>query len=104
MSLYEPERKSRKLPATLALLVILVAGLIAGAIYLRPRFESQPPQISVSPDGDAIGAAPLEITALDAGSGLKSLVVTLSAAGAETVLASEKFEVPVAERKLSVSL
>jgi len=104
MSLYEPARPRRKLPAILALLVILVAGLIAGAIYLRPSFESQPPQISVAPDGDAIGAAPLEITVLDAGRGLKSLAVTLSTSGAETVIASENFDVPVAERKLSVSL
>jgi murein DD-endopeptidase MepM/ murein hydrolase activator NlpD len=104
MSLSEPERPRRKLPAILLLLVILVGGLIAGAIYLRPRFESQPPQISVAPDGDAIGTAPLEITVLDAGSGLKSFAVTLSSGGAETVIASEKFEVPVAEKKLSVSL
>jgi hypothetical protein len=98
MSLYEPERPRRKLPAILVLLVVLAAGLIAGAIYLRPRFESQPPQIGVSPDGDAIGLAPLEITVLDAGSGLKSFAVTLSSGGTETVLASENFEVPVAEK------
>ena len=104
MSLYEPERKSRKLPAILVLLVLLVAGLIAGTIYLRPRFESQPPQISVAPDGDAIGAAPLEITVLDAGAGLKSFAVTLSSGGTETVLASESFEVPMAEKKVSVSV
>ena len=104
MSLYEPERKSRKLPAILVLLVLLVAGLVAGTIYLRPRFESQPPQISVAPDGDAIGAAPLEITVLDAGAGLKSFAVTLSSGGTETVLASESFEVPMAEKKVSVSV
>src|SRR4051794_37168694 len=104
MSLYEPERPRRKLPAILTLLVLLLAGLVAGGIYLRPRFESQPPQISVVPDGDAIGVAPLEITVLDAGAGLKSFAVTLSAGGAETVLASESFELPVAEKKLSVSL
>jgi murein DD-endopeptidase MepM/ murein hydrolase activator NlpD len=104
MSLYEPDRSRRKLPAILVLLVILAAGLIAGGIYLRPRFESQPPQIRVAPDGDAIGLAPLEITVLDAGSGLKSFSVTLSSGGTETVLASEQFEVPAAEKKLSVSL
>jgi len=104
MSAYEPERPRRKLPAVLVLLVIVAAGLIAGAIYLRPSFESQPPQIRVAPDGDAIGTAPLEITVLDAGRGLKSFSVTLSSGGAETVLASEKYEVPVAEKKLSVSL
>ena len=104
MSLYEPERPRRKLPAILTLLVLLIAGLVAGAIYLRPRFESQPPQISVAPDGDAIGAAPLEITVLDAGAGLKSFAVTLSSGGTETVLASESFEVPMAEKKVSISV
>lgn len=104
MSAYEPERPRRKGPAILILVIILAVGLVAGGIYLRPQFESQPPQIRVSPDGDAIGVAPLEITVLDAGRGLKSLTVTLSSGGTDTVLATEQFEVPVAEKTLSVSL
>jgi murein DD-endopeptidase MepM/ murein hydrolase activator NlpD len=104
MSALPPAPPRRKAPVLLVLLVILVAGLIAGGVYLKPRFESQPPQIRVTPEGDAIGAAPLEITVLDAGRGLKSLAVTLSSGGAETVLASEQFADPVAERTLSVSL
>jgi murein DD-endopeptidase MepM/ murein hydrolase activator NlpD len=104
MSAYETERPRRKLPAMLVLLAVLVAGLVAGAIYLQPRFESQPPQIRVAPEGDAIGAAPLEITLLDPGRGLKSFAVTLSSGGTDTVLASESFEAPVMEKTLSVSL
>jgi murein DD-endopeptidase MepM/ murein hydrolase activator NlpD len=104
MSAFEPERPRRKGPAILVLLVVLAAGLVAGVIYLRPSFESQPPQVRVTPEGDAIGTAPLEITVLDVGRGLKSLAVTLSSGGTETVLASEKYDVPVAEKKLSVSL
>src|SRR5687768_1414232 len=104
MSAFEPERPRRKGPAILVLLVVLAAGLVAGVIYLRPSFESQPPQVRVTPEGDAIGTAPLEITVLDVGRGLKSLAVTLSSGGTETVLASEKYDVPVAEKNLSVSL
>jgi murein DD-endopeptidase MepM/ murein hydrolase activator NlpD len=104
MSAFESERPRRKFPALLVLLVIVVAGLVAGGIYLKPQFESQPPQVRVTPEGDAIGLAPLEITVTDAGRGLKSLDVTLSSGGADTVLAAEKFEAPVAEHKLSVSL
>src|SRR5688572_9127151 len=104
MSAFEPERPRRKGPAVLVLLVVLAAGLVAGGIYLRPRFESQPPQVRITPDGDAVGVAPLEITVLDAGQGLTSFTVTLSSGGTDTVLAAEKFDVPVAEKTLSVSL
>ena len=104
MSAFETERPRSKFPAIRVLLVVLAIGLVAGGIYLQPRFESQAPQIRVTPDGDAIGAAPLEITLLDAGKGLKSFAVTLSSGGTDTVLASESFETPVAEKTLSVSL
>jgi hypothetical protein len=40
---------------------MLVVAAAAGAYYLRPRFESVPPQITVSPDVDILGVAPLEI-------------------------------------------
>jgi len=88
----------------LALLVIVVAGLIAGGIYLRPRFESEPPRISLSPDTDAFGKGTLEITVADAGAGLKSLAVTLSADGKESSLAAEQFAQPVKDKKVSVEL
>jgi hypothetical protein len=39
MSAYETERPRRKLPTILALLIVLAAGLVAGAIYLRPSFD-----------------------------------------------------------------
>jgi murein DD-endopeptidase MepM/ murein hydrolase activator NlpD len=100
MSAYDNERPRRKLPALLFLLAILIAGLVAGTIYLRPRFESQPPQVRVTPDSDVIGNAPLEISVTDAGAGLKSLSITLGDAG----LAVEQFPVPVGEKKVSVSL
>jgi murein DD-endopeptidase MepM/ murein hydrolase activator NlpD len=104
MSAYENNRPRRKLPIVLVLLVVLIAGLVAGAIYLRPSFESQPPQVRFAPDAEVIGTAPLEITVGDAGRGLKSLSITLSAGGPETSIAAEQFASPVAEKKVSVAL
>jgi murein DD-endopeptidase MepM/ murein hydrolase activator NlpD len=100
MSAYDNERPRRKLPALLFLLAILIAGLVAGMIYLRPRFETQPPQVRLTPDADVIGRAPLEISVTDAGAGLKSLSITLG----ETSIAAEQFAVPVGEKKVSVPL
>ena len=100
MSAYDNDRPRRKLPALLFLLFIVIAGLVAGAIYLGPRFESQPPQVRVTPDSDAIGSAPLEITVSDGGAGLKSLAISLG----DTSIAAEQFAVPVGEKKVSVSL
>src|SRR6185436_2684393 len=87
-------------PALLFLLVVLLAGLIAGGIYLRPRFESQPPQVRFTPDADVIGNAPLEISIADAGSGLKSFSIKLG----ETSIAAEQFASPVAEKRVSFAL
>jgi murein DD-endopeptidase MepM/ murein hydrolase activator NlpD len=104
MSAYDNDRPRRKLPLVLVLLAVLVVGLVAGAIHLRPRFESQAPQIRLAPDADVIGAALLEITVLDAGAGLKSLSITLVAGGPETSIAAEQFAPPLAEKKVSVAL
>ena len=100
MSAYEPDRPRRRFPALVVLLVILAAGLVAGMIVLRPRFESQAPQIRLAPDADVIGNAPLEISVTDAGAGLKSLSIMLG----ETSIAAERFASPVAEKKASVTL
>jgi len=99
MSAYDNERPRRKIPA-LFLLAILIAGLVAGIVYLRPRFETQAPQVRLTPDVDVIGNAPLEISVTDAGAGLKSLSITLG----ETSIAAEQFASPVAEKKVSVAL
>src|SRR5689334_3801489 len=103
MSLYDTDRPRSKRPLLLALLVIVLIGLVAGAIYLRPRFERQPPRIQLTPDTDALGTAPLEIRIADAGAGLKSLAVTLSAGGTQTKLAGESFSQPVREKKLAIT-
>ena len=72
-----------RFPLVIVLLVIVIAALIGGGVYLRPRFESEPPQITVSPGADVIGLAPLEIQVTDKGTGLKSVTATLSQGGTE---------------------
>ncbi len=105
MSAFEKDPPRRKFPVLLLLLAIVVFGIAAAAYSQRARFESEAPQVRVVPDADAIGLAPLEITVGDAGAGLKSLAVTLSAGGAESTLASEQFAQPVAgEKKVTVAL
>jgi murein DD-endopeptidase MepM/ murein hydrolase activator NlpD len=100
MSAYDNDRPRSKRPLVLLLLVVLIAGAIAGGIYLRPRFESQAPQIRLTPDTDVMGNAPLEISVTDAGAGLKSLSITLG----DRSIAAEQFAAPVGEKKLSVAL
>src|SRR5689334_5580508 len=102
MSLYETSRSRRTLAGVIAVVVIVALG--AGVYFLAPRFETEPPRISVAPDSAFVGLAPVEILATDAGSGLKSLTVTLSAGGAQTTVASEQYATPIAEKKLTVAL
>jgi hypothetical protein len=72
--------------------------LAGSSYYLWPRFESVPPQITVSPDVDVLGVAPLEIQVTDNGTGLRSVTATLSQGGTEHSLASEQFDKPVSEK------
>src|SRR5437879_3365944 len=104
MPAFESARSRRKLPAVLLLLLIVVAALVAGAYYLRPRFESEPPQIRITPDSDVVGLAPVEVTVTDEGAGLKSVTATLSAGGTEQALASEQYAQPVREKKIALAL
>ena len=82
MSTFSSDRPRRKVLPVLAL-VIVAAALVAGGLYLRPRFESEPPRIAIAPDGDMVGTAPVEIKVSDAATGLKSLKVTLTQGGTE---------------------
>src|SRR5512134_1200144 len=86
------------------LLIIVIAALVGGGLFLRPRFESEPPQIVVAPDVDIVGMAPMEIQVTDTGTGLKSVTATLSQDGAERNLATEQFAQPVGEKKIAVAL
>ena len=72
MSFHDSDRPRRKSVALLFLGILLIAGLAAGAWYLRPRFESEAPQIVFKPDSDTVGRGPIEIVIADKGTGLKS--------------------------------
>jgi murein DD-endopeptidase MepM/ murein hydrolase activator NlpD len=101
---FQPDRRRTRLPL-LILSLIIVAGVVAAAYFLRPRFESEPPRIAITPAADALGlASPVEILVTDPGSGLKSVTATLSAGGSERTLASEQYGEPVREKKLAIDL
>lgn len=104
MSTFSSGRPRSKLPLVVVVLLLLLAALVAAGLYLRPRFESTPPQIVVSPDAEVLGAAPLELRITDAGSGLKSVTATLSQGGAEHSLAAEQFAQPASEKSIAVAL
>jgi murein DD-endopeptidase MepM/ murein hydrolase activator NlpD len=99
-----PSSRPRGKIILVVLLLIVVAVLAAGGLYLRPRFESEPPRITVSPSADVLGTAPLEIRIADAGTGLKSVTATLSQGGNELNLAAEQFAQPAGEKNLAVAL
>src|SRR5262245_10344188 len=101
MSAFESRTQGRS-RAVLVLFSILIIGLLAGAYYLWPRFEREPPQVRLSPDADVLGRAPMEIVVSDRGAGLKSVTATLSAGGSEHRLATEQYSEPVAEAKITV--
>lgn len=103
MSDFESDRSGKKLsPARLVLLVAVIL-LLAAAWFLAPRFEREAPQIRLSPDSGALGLGTLEIEAADVGAGLKAVTATLSAGGTELALASEQFDRPVAQKKITVA-
>ena len=78
MNAFPSDRRRSKLPIIIALLVIVAAAIAGGTYFLAPRFESEPPQITVSPNVDTLGLAPLEIQVTDKGAGLKSVTATLA--------------------------
>ena len=97
---FEERKPSSGKPALLAVVVGLLVVAAFGVYTLRPRFESQPPQVQLSPDTDALGAGPLEIRISDAGTGLKSIEVKLG----DITVAAEQFAEPVKEKTVSVAL
>jgi murein DD-endopeptidase MepM/ murein hydrolase activator NlpD len=104
MSAFQSNRPRSKLPLVVVLILIVIAAMAGSAYYLRPRFESEPPQITVSPSVDVLGVAPLEIQVADKGTGLRSVTATLAQGGIEHSLASEQFDRPVGEKKIGLAL
>jgi hypothetical protein len=86
------------------LVVLLVAGLIAGGYFLLPRFEWKSPQIKLTPDAETLGLGELQIDITEQGTGLKSVSASLTAGGTEHSLASEQYEQPLMEKKITVAL
>ena len=95
--------KPRRFPVFTVLALIVIAGLAAGAYYVSPRFERSAPQITLTPDSDVLGAAPLEIVVTDQGAGLKSVTATLSVGGTEHNLAAEQYAEPAKEKKITLA-
>ena len=104
MSTFPSDRTRSKLPIVVVLILIAVVAMAGSAYFLWPRFESVPPQITVSPDVDIVGVAPLEIQVTDNGTGLRSVAATLSQGGTEQRIASEQFDRPVTEKKIAVAV
>jgi murein DD-endopeptidase MepM/ murein hydrolase activator NlpD len=100
MTALESDRPRRKAPAILLLLIII--GLLSGAYYLAPRFERDAPHITLAPDSDVLGPAPVVIGIVDEGTGLKSVTATLLVAGSDHTLAAEQYAEPVREKKVIV--
>ena len=86
MNFSDSDRPRRKSAVLLFLVIVLIAGLAAGAWYLRPRFESEPPQIAFKPDSDTVGRGTIEIVITDKGTGLKSIEVKLGETSIATLL------------------
>ena len=103
MSTFSSHHPPSKAPVVI-LILIVIAALGAGAWYLHPRFEANPPQITLSSNADAMGLAPLELQVTDKGTGLKSVTATLSQGGTDHPLAAEQFNPPAGEKKITVTL
>ena len=104
MSYLETRTPRSKRPLVLTLLVIISIALVAGGFYLAPRFERQAPVITLTPDSDVVGKAPIDVRVTDQGTGLKSVIVTLSVAGTQHPVSTEIFATPTGEKKLSVEV
>ena len=104
MNAFPSERRRSKLPIVITLLVIIIAAIGGGAYYLWPRFESEPPRITVLPDAEVLGVAPLEINVSDGGTGLRTVTVTLTQGGTVHSLAAEQFATPARGKSMTVAL
>ena len=104
MTPLDSSRPRRTGAALLFLLAIVIAAAVAAVYYLRPRFESHPPQVRLVPDTGMVGMGPVDIFVTDEGTGLKSLTATLTAGGTEHTLVSEQLKEPVNERRFTLTL
>ncbi len=104
MTNLETNKPRSKRTLVLGGIAIVAVAILAGGLYFAPRFERQAPVITLTPDGDMVGRAPIEIDITDPGAGLRSVTATLSAGGADHVLATESFSTPVRTKKIGVAV
>jgi murein DD-endopeptidase MepM/ murein hydrolase activator NlpD len=89
---------------TLVVVVVLLAALAAAGYLLQPRFESDPPQVTLSPNTDVLGAgSTIDIVVSDPGTGLRSLNATLVTPAGEHPLAAEEYREPAKEKRITLS-
>jgi murein DD-endopeptidase MepM/ murein hydrolase activator NlpD len=89
---------------TLVVVVVLLAALAAAAYFLQPRFEPDPPQVTLSPNTDVLGlASTIEVVVSDPGTGLRSVSATLVTPAGEHPLAAEEYREPAREKRITIS-
>ena len=86
------------------LLVLVVVGLLLAGFLFRNRLESDPPQVTITPNVDVVGVAPLEVAITDAGSGLRSVSAIVSSGGAEQTLLVEQYPKAVPEKRFRIEM
>ena len=98
-----PRRRSR-LPFILLLLAIVASALGAAGWFVGPRLESVAPQVAITPEGEAVGQAPLQVQVSDGGTGLRSVTVTLSQGDTEHKIAADELVQPLRAKTYTVAL
>jgi len=98
-----PRRRSR-LPFILLLLAIVASALGAAGWFVGPRLESVAPQVVITPEGEAVGQAPLQVQVSDGGTGLRSVTVTLSQGDTEHKIAADELVQPLRAKTYTVAL
>ena len=105
MSTFSSDRPRLRLGLVLLfVLILIVVGLAVAAFLLRAKLESDPPEVTLTPNADVVGTAPFDVKVTDAGSGLKSVMVTLTQGGNTQTLANEQYSQPVREKTVQVAL
>ena len=84
--------------------ILLVLAVIAGGYFALPKFEWNAPEIKLTPDTDVLALKPIEVEVTERGTGLESLIVTLTTAGTEHALVNEKYDQPVMQKKVTVAV
>ncbi len=97
-----PPRKSGAIKKIV--FILLVLAVIAGGYFALPKFEWNAPEIKLTPDTDVLALKPIEIEVTERGTGLESLIVTLTTAGTEHALVNEKYDEPVMQKKVTVAV